>query len=60
METVPNQKTVIIHKDRPKDNFIQISNPHWMEVNKKFGPFALQLYLYLAKNANGFHLVLSQ
>lgn len=60
MNTVPNQKTVIIHKKYPESNFMQISNEHWMEFNKKYGPFALQVYLYLAKNANTFHLALSQ
>ena len=31
-----------------------------MEVNKKYGPYALQLYLYLAKNANNYEMALSQ
>ena len=31
-----------------------------MEVNRKYGPYALQLYLYLAKNANGYEMALSQ
>lgn len=31
-----------------------------MEFNKKHNPYALQLYLYLAKNADNFHLALSQ
>lgn len=31
-----------------------------MEVNKKYGPYALQLYLYLAKNASGYEMALSQ
>lgn len=30
-----------------------------MEVNKELGPFGLQLYLYLAANADGFSLELS-
>lgn len=60
MSTVPNQKTVIIHKEHPESNFMQISNKHWMEFNKKYGPYALQVYLYLAKNADGFNLALSQ
>jgi len=58
--TVPNQKILIIHRDMPKSDFIQISNSHWMKFNKKYGPFALQLYLYLAKNANDYKLALSQ
>mgnify|MGYP004662608823 CR=1 FL=1 len=31
-----------------------------MAVNKRFGPYALQVYLYLAKNADGYTLALSQ
>lgn len=59
-DTFPNQKMVIIHRDRPKSDFLQISNEHWMEFNKKYGPFALQLYLYFAKNADNYSLALSQ
>lgn len=58
--TYPNQKTIIIHKDYPKSNFLQISNDHWMEINKQFSPYGLQLYLYLAKNADNYQLALSQ
>lgn len=59
-KTVPNQRTIIVHKIRPEYNFLQISNEHWMKFNKKYGPFALQLYLYFAKNADGFTIALSQ
>lgn len=31
-----------------------------MNLNKKYGPYALQLYLYLAKNADKYSLALSQ
>lgn len=58
--TYPNQKIVTIHRDYPKYNFLQISNENWMEFNKKHGPFALQLYLYLAKNADMYSFALSQ
>lgn len=60
MHTVPNQKIIVIHKDKPDRDFLQIKNEHWMEVNKKYGPYALQLYLYLAKNANSYEMALSQ
>lgn len=58
--TVSNQKTIIIHRDMPRIDFLQIKNENWTEFNKKQGPFALQLYLYLAKNRDGFPLALSQ
>lgn len=57
--TVANQKIIIINRDMPKSDFLQIKNEHWMKFNKKHGPYALQLYLYLAKNRNGYSLALS-
>lgn len=59
-QSFPNQKKVLIHRDQRKRDFMQISNDHWMEFNKLYGPYALQLYLYLAKNADNFSLALSQ
>ena len=59
MPSVPNQKTIIVHKDKVVSDFLQINNSEWMEVNKKFGPYALQLYLYIAKNADGYKFALS-
>ena len=59
-ETVPNQKLIVIHRDMPNTNFMQIKNENWMEFNKKHGPFALQFYLYFAKNADGYNLALSK
>lgn len=37
--TVPNQKTVIVHREMPVKDFLQIKNENWMEVNKKFTPY---------------------
>ena len=34
--TVPNQKTITIHRDKPDKDFISIKNNHWMEINKSF------------------------
>lgn len=58
-QTAPNQKTVVIHKERPQSDFLQISNEHWMEFNKKYGSYALAVYLYFAKNADGYSFALS-
>lgn len=58
--TFPHQKMIVIHREMPKRDFLQIKNENWMEVNKKLGPYALQLYLYLADNRDGFSLALSQ
>ena len=57
--TYANQKTVLIHKPAMNDDFLQIQNTDWMAVNKELGPYGLQLYLYLAANADGFNLELS-
>lgn len=59
-ETAPHQRAVAIHKVKQEKDFLQIKNSHWMEFNKKYGPYALQLYLYLAKNADGYEFALSQ
>lgn len=40
-KTVPNQKTIIIHRDYPERDFLQISNTNWMDVNRKYGPYTL-------------------
>ena len=58
-ESYPNQKIIVIHREKPDKDFLQIKNTHWMEFNKRYGPYALQLYLYLAKNADGYSLALS-
>ena len=57
--TYANQKSIRIHKPAVTWDFLQIANSEWMTVNKQLGPYALQLYLYLAANADGFNLELS-
>ena len=56
----PNQKIVKIVKPKYKENFLQIGIDEWQQARKimNYGEFAL--YLYLAGNANGFNLELSQ
>ena len=57
--TYANQKSIRIHKPSVSRDFLQIPNADWMAVNKQLGPYCLQLYLYLAANADGFNLELS-
>ena len=57
--TYPNQKTVIIHREPAKSDFLGIKNENWMAAARDLRPFAFMLYLYLAANANGFKLALS-
>ena len=60
MPTVPNQNVMIIHRNYPEANFLQISNQHWQNMIKETGdPYALVLYLYFASNANNYHLEIS-
>ena len=57
--TYANQKSIRIHKSSVSRDFLQIPNADWMAVNKQLGPYGLQLYLYLASNADGYTLSLS-
>ena len=57
--TFPNQRTVHIHREKAKTDFLGIKNENWMYVSRDLGAHALRLYLYLAANADGFNLALS-
>lgn len=60
MPTVPNQNIMVIHRNYPEANFLQISNKHWQDMIKETkDPYALVLYLYFVGNANLFHLEVS-
>lgn len=62
-KTVTNQKVIHIHKPSYTKNFLQIGNDEWQAVSadkENLGRTALQLYLYLAANANGYQFALSQ
>ena len=59
MATVANQKWIRIHKPRMDRNFLTVSNADWMTANKTLSPYGLQLYLYLAGNADGYQFALS-
>lgn len=59
--SVPNQNFIVIHRDYPKKDFLQIKNENWQNVLKQTQEDypALALYLYLAANANNWKLELS-
>ena len=59
MATVANQKWICIHKPRMDRNFLTVSNRDWMTANKTLTPYGLQLYLFLAANADGYQFALS-
>lgn len=57
--TVENQKVIRIHKPKYGYDFLQVANKEWMTVNKTLSPYGLQLYLFLAGNADNFEVALS-
>lgn len=57
--TVPNQRTVFIHRNLLLNDFLGIQNANWQAAARDLGAHALMLYLYLASNANNFELALS-
>lgn len=59
-KTYPNQRTVKIHREKATTDFLGIKNENWKAASRDLGAHALRLYLYLAANADGFNLALSQ
>ncbi len=60
MATAPNQRKIIIHREKCERDFLQIKKENWFAANKDLEPYGLQVYLYLAGNRDGFTLELSQ
>ena len=60
MSTYPNQKVIHINKKSYKSNFLQVGIDEWQEAFKELKPSTFAIYLYLASNADGFDLALSQ
>ena len=58
--SVTNQKVVFIHKNQYKSNFLQIGIDEMRLAQQQMTYCEFVLYLYLAGNANGFKLELSQ
>ena len=57
--TFPNQRMVRIHREPVKADFLGIKNENWQAASRDLGAHALQLYLYLASNANNYTTALS-
>lgn len=57
--TFPNQRLVKIHRESAKTDFLGIKNENWQAASRDLGAHALQLYLYLAANANNYTSALS-
>ena len=58
--TYPNQRTIHIHREKPRGGFLGIKNENWQAAARNLGAHALKLYLYLASNADNYELALSQ
>lgn len=61
MASVPNQKEITIHRNKYKDNFLQIGIDEWQNVAKLEGnsKSVLIIYLYLASNKDGYSIFFS-
>ena len=60
METVANQKIIIIHREKPQKDFLQIKNENWQNMLKHTYDYpALALYMYLASNMDNYKFALS-
>lgn len=57
--TFPNQRMVRVHREAAKSDFLGIKNENWQAASRDLGAHALQLYLYLASNANNYTSALS-
>ena len=57
--TFPHQRMVKVHREKAKSDFLGIKNENWQAASRDLGAHALQLYLYLASNADNYTLALS-
>lgn len=57
--TFPNQRTVIVHREKAQSDFLGIKNENWQAAARDLRPHALVLYLYLASNRDNYELALS-
>lgn len=57
--TVPNQRTVTIHREHARNDFLGIKNENWQSASRDLGAHALQLYLYFASNADNYQMAIS-
>lgn len=57
--TVANQRTIHIHREAAKYDFLGIKNENWQAASRTLGAHGLLLYLYFASNRNGYELASS-
>lgn len=56
----PFQKNITVHRESVTKDFLCIKNENWKRANRDLSPYGLQLYIYLASNADGYNFNLSQ
>ena len=57
--TYPNQKTVIVHREKAEKDFLGIKNENWTAACRDLKAQAFILYLYFVANANNYKFALS-
>jgi len=57
--TYPNQRSICIHREPIKSDFLGILNDNWKAAARDLSAHAFKLYIYLASNANNYTLALS-
>ena len=57
--TYPNQRSICVHREPIKSDFLGILNDNWKAAARDLSAHAFKLYLYLASNANNYTLALS-
>ena len=57
--TFPNQRSINIHREKPKADFLGIKNENWKAASRNLSAHSFLLYIYLAANADNYSLALS-
>ena len=59
LETVPNQRIAVIHREKVTSEFLQIQKENLFNAYKTLNAHALVVYLYLAANKDTYSLAIS-
>lgn len=59
MPSYPNQRTIRIHREAARTDFLGIKNENWQSAARNLDYPAFVLYLYLAANKDDYELALS-
>lgn len=59
LTTVPNQRTIHVHREKPHTDFLGIKNENWMAAARDLSAHTLKLYMYFAANADNYTFAFS-